>query len=154
MTKRVKMGRPRLENPMIHTAVVLPPDLVKRLKIDAETHNQGLSTEIRERLLLTYREAADDAETSYLLAAIKKFSDMLTRDLGARWNEDAYALAAFKAGVLAFLSSCQPPGDERIRPDRQQVAGGSDNLPDDPPEVIGRTYARLIEIADDENKDA
>ena len=36
---------------MVHTAVVLPPELVARLKTDAEASDQGLSAEIRQRLL-------------------------------------------------------------------------------------------------------
>jgi hypothetical protein len=43
-------------------------------------------------------------------------------------------------------------GDERVRPDRP-AGSASDDPPDDPPEVVGRTYARLIGITDDENED-
>lgn len=131
---------------MVHTAVVLPPDLIERLKTDADAKGQGLSTEIRERLQLTYllQGAPSDLETSHLLAAIRKLSDMLARDLGARWYEHSYALAAFKAGVASFFGRYHLEGDERVRPDTEEGAGEDD----DPPDVVGRTYARLIEIAD------
>jgi hypothetical protein len=68
---------------------------------------------------------------------------MLARDLGTEWYEHSYALAAFKAGVVALLSRYVLEGDEKVRPDGEG---------DDPPEVVGRTYARLIEIADDEGQ--
>ena len=48
---------------------------------------------------------------------------MLARDLGARWSEHSYALAAFKAGVAALLSRYLLDGDEldfgsaALRPD-------------------------------------
>ena|ERR1700737_232433 len=126
---------------MVHTAVVLPQDLISRLKADAEAKGQGLSAEIRDRLQLTY--LTDDLETNNLLAAIREFSDMLARGLGTRWYQHSYALAAFKAGVVALLSRYLLDGDENVRPD------GEGN---DPPEVVGRTYARLIEIADHEDQ--
>jgi hypothetical protein len=48
-------------------------------------------------------------------------------------------LAAFKAGLEEFLSRYLLEGDEKIHPDGER---------DDPPEAIGRTYARLIELDD------
>lgn len=145
MKKQKKSGRPRVENPMVHTAVVLPPELVARLKADADAKNQGLSAEIRQRLQLTYlwQGSPNELETNNLLTAIRKLADVLARGLGTRWYEHSYALAAFKAGVAALLSRYLPEGDERVRPDSESAGG-----PDDPPDVVGRTYARLIEIED------
>ena len=40
--KKKKIGRPRSENPMVHTAVVLPAELIARLKADAEAKGQRL----------------------------------------------------------------------------------------------------------------
>jgi hypothetical protein len=126
---------------MVHTAVVLPPDLVARLKTDAEANGQGLSAEIRARLGVTYlmQGSPNDPETSNLLHAIRHLSDFLARDLGKRWHEHPYALAAFKAGVAALLARYQPDGDENVRPDTQVIG--------DPPDVVGRTHARLVGIA-------
>ena len=50
LIKQRKKGRPRSENPMVHTAVVLPRDLLEQLRKDAEASGRGLSTEIRQRL--------------------------------------------------------------------------------------------------------
>jgi hypothetical protein len=145
LKEKKKTGRPRAENPMVHTAVVLPPELVARLKADAEASDQGLSAEIRHRLQSTYlsQGSPHDLETNRFLAAVRKLADTLARDLGTRWYEHSYALAAFKAGVAALLSRYLLEGDENVRPD------GEGN---DPPEVVGRTYARLIEIAGHEDQ--
>ena len=89
-----------------------------------------------------------DPETGNLLRAIKHLSDFLARDLGKRWHEHRYAMVAFKAGVDAFLARYQPEGDETARPDTQVIGE-----PADPPDVVGRTHARLIGIADHEEED-
>jgi hypothetical protein len=144
-----KKGRPRSENPMVHTAVVLPRDLLEKLRTDAAAANRGLSAEIRQRLQLGYLVPREpyDHETSQLLAAIKLLSESLARDLGAKWHEHTYALAAFKAGVEAFLARYYLAGDEDRRPDAQDA-----DEPDDPPDVVGRTHARLIEIGNHEDE--
>ena len=95
---------------MVHTAVVLPPDLIAQLKADAKKTGQGMSAEIRERLRATYlmQLSRGDLETGKLLNAVKHLSDFLARDLGKRWHEHPYAMAAFKAGVAALLARYQP----------------------------------------------
>src|ERR1700731_1250953 len=97
LKEKRKMGRPPAENPMVHTAVVLPPELIDQLKTDAEAKDQGLSAEIRQRLQLTYlwQGSPNDVETNKVLHAIRHLSDFLARDLGKRWHEHPYALAAF-----------------------------------------------------------
>jgi len=130
---------------MVHTAVVLPADLISRLKADAEANERGMSAEIRNRLMLTYlwQGSPIDRETKNILAAIRKLDDMIARGQNMRWFEHSYALAAFKAGVADLLSRYLPDGDESVRPNSERTGE-----PDDPPEVVGRTYARLIEIGD------
>jgi hypothetical protein len=146
--KAKKKGRPPSANPMVHTAVVLPRDLIDRLKRDAGTTGRGLSTEIRQRLQLTYdlQGLPDDAETSGLVGSIKMLADNLAGDLGKKWHQHRYALAAFKAGVAELFARYQPEGDERARPDTRLVGE-----PEDPPEVVGRIHARLIRKANFED---
>lgn len=129
---------------MVHTAVVLPRDLLDRLRTDAERSDRGLSAEIRQRLQLTYdfEGLPRDPETKDLVRCIENLADNIAGDLGKKWHEHAYALAAFKAGVVAFLAQYKPKGDASVRPDTRVVGE-----PDDPPEVVGRTHARLIWIA-------
>ena len=132
---------------MVHTAVVLPADLISKLKADAEAEGRGLSAEIRLRLSATYlmQLSRGDTETGKLLHAIKHLSDFLARDLGKRWHQHPYAMAAFKAGVADLLARYQPEGDERVPPDAQVIG--------DPPDVVGRTHARLIGIAGHDEED-
>ena len=140
MKNKRKRGRPRLENPMVHTAVVLPRSLLERLRRDAEVSDRGLSTEIRQRLQLTYdlEGLPRDPETSDLVESIKILANNLAGDLRKKWHESRYALAAFKGGVATFLAPFQPEGDLNVR--------DADD-PSDPPEVVGRTHARLIMAA-------
>jgi hypothetical protein len=135
---------------MVHTAIVLPQDLLERVKRDAEEHDLGLSATIRQHLQLIYllEGPRDDPETRDLLAAIKHLAQFVERDVGKKWHEHAYALAAFKAGVGAFLARYHPQGNETVRPDT--AAAGR---PDDPPDVVGRTHARRIAIANHEDED-
>jgi hypothetical protein len=145
LIKQRKRGRPRSEQAMVHTAVVLPRGLLDDLRRDAAAHNHGVSAEIRAQLelydLARQRRASSDVETKQLLSAIKLLSEFLARDMGAKWHQHPYALAAFKAGVEALLARYHLDGDERIRPDRQGAG-----KPDDPPEIVGRTHARRIQI--------
>jgi hypothetical protein len=152
LIEKRKKGRPRSGNPMVHTSVVLPRHVLEWLRVDAEKSGQGLSTEIRQRLEAPYvfkvSLPPDDPETGKLVKAINKLAEFLARDLGKTWHEHPYALAAFKAGVAALLARYHPEGDETVRPDTQ-VAGE----PDDPPDVVGRTHARRIVIANHESED-
>ena len=122
---------------MRHTAVVLPLDLFERLQRDAESSGRGLSGEIRERL-----QRRADSETERFLAAVRKLSELVERDLGTGWHGDAYALAAFRAGIAALLTRYVLQGDERVRP------GWAAGDPDDPPDTVGRTLARQVEFED------
>jgi len=132
---------------MVHTAVVLPPDLIAQLKTDAKKNGRGMSAEIRERLRAAslLQMSRGDPKTGDLLHAIKHLSDFLARDLGKRWHQHPYVMAAFKAGVADFLTRYKSEGDERVPPDAQVVG--------DPPDAVGRTHARLIGIAGHEEKD-
>jgi hypothetical protein len=142
--KQRKKGRPPSENPMVHTAVVLPRDLLERMRRDAEAADRGLSTEIRQRLQLTFdlEGLPRDPETTELVDSIKSLADNLAGDLGKKWYQHPYALAAFKAGVAEFLAQYRPAGKESVRPDTRVVGE-----PTDPPDVVGRIHARLIGVA-------
>jgi hypothetical protein len=136
---------------MVHTAVVLPADLIAQLKADAKKNGHGMSAEIRERLRVTslMQQSRGDADTGSLLHAIRHLSDFLARDLGKRWHQHPYALAAFKAGVMEFLARYQPEGDGSVRPDKTITDG-----PNDPADVVGRTHARLIGIVGHETDES
>jgi hypothetical protein len=146
-----KKGRPPSDNPMVHTAVMLPSDLSRRLKKDGEASGRGLSGEIRHRLEESYDPKRSlDADTAILLSCIGRLADEIAKDdhMGGQrqWYEHPQALSAFKAGVDTLITRYQ--AKERPRPPRSKSAEPSEPLkqeePTDPPEVIGRTYARRI----------
>jgi hypothetical protein len=146
-----KKGRPPSENPLVHTAVMLPQDLSRRLKNDGEASGRGLSGEIRHRLEESYDpERSPDANTSILLNCIGRLADEIARDdhVGGQrqWYEEPHALSAFKAGVEALISGYR--AKERPTPPKSKSEKPSEPLkseePSDPPDVIGRTHARRI----------
>ena len=135
---------------MVHTAVVLPRDLLEQLKKAAGECGRGLSTEIRGRL----QDSADlekglqiDTVTSDLLNSIRLLAEGLARDMSGIWHRNSDVLDAFKAGVMAFLSQYPLQVSVGAVPDRQV----SSEL-DDPPAVVGRTLARRIWIDKHEGK--
>jgi hypothetical protein len=136
--KQQKRGRPASENPMVHTAVVLPRDLLERLRRDAEAADRGLSGEIRQRLQQSY---GVDAHTAELIEHVKMLAHNLERDMGVEWWGDEYVRQAFKAG-LASLIDALPSGDARKGPGAAQ--DGRPEGPADDPDVVGRTHARLV----------
>jgi hypothetical protein len=125
---------------MVHTAVVLPPDLMEQLKKDSEAAGQGLSTQIRERLRLTYfGQASRDPKTADLLDAVRILSDHVERLYRTKWHEHPKALEAFKVAVNSLLNRYPVPA---IDPRHDTATAG----PVDPPDVVGRTLASLIDL--------
>ena len=134
---------------MVHTAVVLPADLIKRLKKAADAAGHGLSAEIRQLLQVAdLMRTSQDPKTTRLLNAIRHLSEKIRRDVGKEWHQHAYAQAAFRAGVLEFLERQRPQGEANKRPDASQ-----EQQDDDPPETVGRTLARLFAISDQDVDD-
>ena len=147
MKKQKKRGRPATPNRMVHTAIMLPIDLIEQLKRDSEAAGHGLSTEIRDRLRGTYAvQSSPDAKTDGLVNAIRYLSEKIEHDVHRKWHEHPYALAAFTAGVREFLGRHALAGDANKRPDAVPEA------PEDPPDVVGRTLARLFEISDENSE--
>jgi hypothetical protein len=134
---------------MVHTAVVLPRELLERLKKTAEAAGQGLSTEIRLMLQVAdFLRTSQDRKTLRLLTGIRSLSEKLERNVGKGWHEDAYAYRAFSAGVLDYLARQKPSGEGNKRPDTAPEAPD-----DDPPEAVGRTLARLFPLSDEDLDD-
>jgi hypothetical protein len=106
MKEAGRRGRPRSDSTMVPTAVVLPRDLLERLRNDAQQTGRGLSTEIRQRLMLTCGTAPGprDPETSELIELIQLLADSLARDQG-KWHESEASKAAFAAGLLELIGA-------------------------------------------------
>jgi hypothetical protein len=146
-----KKGRPPSDNPMVHTAVMLPLDLSRRLKEDGEASGRGQSGEIRQRLEESYDpERSRDADTAILLSCIGRLADEIAKDdhvaAQSQWHENPEALLAFKAGVETLITRYQ--AKVRHKAPKSKSAEPSELLnleePNDPPDVIGRTHARRI----------
>jgi hypothetical protein len=123
---------------MVHTAVVLPPDLLEQLKKDGEAAGQGISTEIRERLRATYlMQNSRDPGTENLLNAIRVLAVSIERHYRKKWHEDPEALEAFKTAVQDLLARVVV------------VARDPDAAPAGPnasPDAVGHTLARQIDF--------
>jgi hypothetical protein len=139
LIKQQKKGRPPSENPMVHTAVVLPRDMLERLKRDVGGSGRGLSTEIRRRLQASFgaEQQPSKPETDLLINLIKKIDQNLSLD--ASWSESALASEVFKWGVIDVISELTTQGSEpRPGTIKLQSRYGSDVKA----EIIGRTLAR------------
>jgi len=124
---------------MVHTAVVLPRDLIARLKSDAEISGRGLSTEIRRRLQASFGAAQQPStpSTDLLINLIKNIDQNLSHD--ASWSESDFASEVFKWGVIDVISELTTHGSEpRPGTIKLQSRYGSDVKA----EIIGRTLAR------------
>jgi hypothetical protein len=86
-------------------------------------------------------EQKSGSETRDLIEMTEALANNLADDLGAKWHEHAYALAAFKAGLLALLAQYKPEGDANTRPAAGTFGFGELN---DPPDVVGRMHAKWI----------
>jgi hypothetical protein len=131
-------GRPRLQNPMVRTQVVLPKELRDALQRVAEGKGQALSAEIRQRVEAAYALEALNVHTRQLVEDTRKLADSLALDLGQQWNENDFARKALKAGFAVFLQEYDPK-TERV-PDTP-FTGYPDDAPHD---VVGQTHARII----------
>jgi len=139
--KRQKTGRPGVGNPMQHTGLVLPSDLLERLKNDARRSGQGLATEIRQRLQQSYdqeEERTRHPQMASLIEDIKEFVDSLKRDIGLEWYQTKFNRDALIAGIGVALGEYDSE-DERA-PDTP-FQGYPDDAPSD---VVGQTHMRLV----------
>jgi hypothetical protein len=130
---------------------MLPRQLARRLKDDGEASGRGQSGEIRHRLEESCDpERSPDADTAILLSCIGRLADEIGKDAhvgGQRqWYEHPRALSAFTAWVEALITGYH--AKERPGPPKAKSAQLNERLmkeeQTDPPDAIGRTYARLI----------
>ena len=122
MRKPKKRGRPRSDDAMMHTAIVLPKNLLDRLRTDGDASGRGLSGEIRRRLQSTYTagELPQDQKTNDLIERISNLATYVERHYG-KWHENKTAKAAFAAGVLYCLTP-EAPGRFQSFAERYVIA--------------------------------
>jgi len=113
----------------VHTAVVLPPDMLEQLR----RSERGVSEEIRRRLALTFEQDAADPITRELHAGLANIATQLKQDFGTEWHTMQRPYEAFVAAVVQRLANYKPPQREEVAATDLLFAG-----PDGPPETIGR----------------
>ena len=116
----------------VHTAVVLPPEVLDQLR----KSERGVSEEIRRRIALTFEQDAADRVIRELCDGVRRIADKLRQDFGAEWHASLRAHQAFAAAVAQRIAQYTPPAIT-------ESAAGSDSVwatvgADDPPETIGR----------------
>ena len=131
-------GRPRSQNLMMRTQVVLPRPMRDALQLAADGNNRGLSAEIRERLQASYDLERVDPRTVQLMQNSQRLAGSLASDLGGQWLETDFGRKALLAGIAVFLQEYAPEAD-RVRD--KNFTGYPDDAPHD---VIGQTHARFI----------
>jgi hypothetical protein len=119
------------------TSVRLPSALYERLV--AAAGKGGVGEEIRDRLEASFSQ---DERTAELVELVTALAGIVEKDLGP-WHKDPYAFQAFTAGLSILLSALKPKGEPTPHP-------GELTKPDDDPQVIGRTLARvtLMEVTE------
>jgi hypothetical protein len=123
------MGKTKLRGRGIHTAVVLPPEVLDRLR----QSERGVSEEIRRRIALTLEQDAIDPATRELLAAVTWIAGELHRQSRASWHAFPKAHEALSVAIQTWLEMVKP----------KEPGGAANDLlsPDDPP-TLGRSIAR------------
>jgi hypothetical protein len=118
---------------MVHTAVVLPAEMLAELREWGARHGRTMSQEIRERLAGSLFEETRDAKTKQLEAEIVQLAFEVLHDFKAHWHAEPRAHKAFLAAVADQIGSYEPPPTP--------TSGSPEDL-SDPPDVIGRALAR------------
>jgi hypothetical protein len=112
----------------IHTAVVLEPEVLERLR----TSKEGVSFEIRERIRRTLEQEEFEAPSRALANAAMVLADEISRQSGTPWH-------ATRKGRQAIVAAFQQLVEELPEP---QTNSPEDKFTDDPA-TLGRAIARL-----------
>jgi hypothetical protein len=100
-----KKRRQRAKPAMVHTAVVLPPEMIEQLK----QSDRGLSEEIRGRLKESLdAESKYDPQTRELAENIMELAAQIPRHAKAEWHQHPEAHAVLKKMIQVFLEARMP----------------------------------------------
>jgi hypothetical protein len=113
----------------IHTAVVLPPDVLDQLR----RSELGVSEEIRRRVALTLEDDAYDAPTRELVRGIMRLAAEVERETGCAWHDHSGAHLAFRQAILSRLARLKPKQGPITFGERPHQTG-----PGDDPQIIGQ----------------
>jgi hypothetical protein len=130
-----KKRRRRQGEPGIHTAVVLPREMLDQLRESGRERGRGVSEEIRNRLGGSLLDDTLDQTTRLFTGEILELAREVRRDCGAEWHADVNAHEVFSGAVADQLASHKPTATSAA------AASGTTTPPDDPA-VVGRAIAR------------
>jgi hypothetical protein len=121
---------------MVHTAVVLPADVIERLK----RSERGLSEEIRNRLVYTLFVDEFDARTRELALAVMRLADDVRGHTGQPWYGGRQPFEVLETALQTYLATLKPVNELP-----------SADFRDDPATLgraIARNDARRVEVSE------
>jgi hypothetical protein len=104
-----KKRRQRSKPAMVHTAVVLPPDMIEQLK----QSDRGLSEEIRSRLARTLFEDTFDQRTRELAIALMELARSVQDHTGQAWHSGPQAQETLEIALQTYLAAIKPTAESK-----------------------------------------
>ena len=125
------------------TALLMTPEMHKRVGAAARAAGHGIGEEIRSRLAASFEAEGTDPETTEILAVIKKMAATAEANLGP-WHKDPFAWATFRDAVTTLLGRKKPPGEAvaKFKEGHTAFAELARSLPE-PLEPLGAAIALL-----------
>lgn len=127
---------------MLASAFKLPDEMRSRLQRLAKKAGRSASEEVRRRLEASFareHEIAADPKMAALQDRIGLLADTIQAFTGgAEWHSNPYAYEVLRTGMLALLEAAGRPAGEVVPP------AGSVLTPNNDPETLGRTLARVV----------
>jgi hypothetical protein len=99
-----KKRRQRSKPAMVHTAVVLPPEMIEQLK----ESERGLSEEIRHRLRQSLDADKYDQRTRKLADDVMELSRLIAEQAKLEWHQHPEVHAALSGAVQLYLEHLAP----------------------------------------------
>lgn len=121
---------------LVQTALRLPTEMLNRLR----QSEHGVSEEIRGRLARSLAEDRIDPTTRELANDLIQLAELVRLDVGANWNSDAGAHAAFRSAVIALIDEHKPEGAPVFGAVRDLFGAGISKSDD--PDTLGRALVR------------
>ena len=120
--------------------VALPDDLREQLQLAADAAGHSVAAEIRKRVEESFRSDGINQPTRELANDVIELAQLVRLDVGANWNTDPGAHAAFKSAVGALIDEHKPEGAPVFGAVRDLFGAGISKSDD--PDTLGRALVR------------
>jgi hypothetical protein len=104
----------------------------------AEAAGHTITEEVRQRLAASFERDRDPKLTELQRRTSELVDLVQSWGVGKKWHSDPFAFKVLRAGMLALLEATPRPPGEVVAPT------GSMLSPNDDPETLGRTLARVV----------